>query len=208
MRAELSKLHDRLQTTMIYVTHDQVEAMTMGDEICVMKDGVIQQTAPPLKLYDYPQNRFVAGFIGSPPMNFINAKLMQKSGSEKERGIWLRETSVQGGSDGFQLKLIPETEDAARPYIGKTVILGVRPEDIYDRLFYAGGIHEGSWTKATVEVVEPMGAEKYLYLNTGRNTFVARVEPHNSAKPQQDIELVFNMDKIHLFDTETEKAVV
>ena len=207
MRAELSKLHDRLQTTIIYVTHDQVEAMTMGDKICVMKDGLIQQIAPPLELYNRSANKFVAGFIGSPPMNFMNVLILEKK-EDGESGLWLKEPGTERDPDSFQLKVEQDMEPTLRPYIGKVVVLGIRPEDIYDRLFYAGEIHEGSWCKATVEVVEPMGAEKYLYLNTGKNSLVARVEPQNSAKPQQDIEIVVNMTKIHIFDTGTEKAIV
>ena len=209
MRMELSKLHDRLQTTMVYVTHDQVEAMTMGDRICVMKDGVVQQVDAPLTIYDHPANKFVAGFVGSPPMNFVDMYLVEKNGDGvKNKGIWLREEQPGVVTRGMEIKLIREMENAVKPYIGKKIVLGIRPEDIYDRLFYAGGVLEGSWTKATVEVVEPMGAEKYLYLNTGKNSLVARVEPHNSAKPNQDIDLVFNMEKINLFDPETDKKIV
>lgn len=207
MRTELSKLHDRLQTTIIYVTHDQVEAMTMGDKICVMKDGVIQQLAPPLQLYNQPSNSFVAGFIGSPPMNFMKVIILEKKNGAKS-GLWLKEPGTEHQPESFQLKVEKDMERILKPYAGKTVTLGIRPEDIYDRLFYAGEIHEGSWTKSTVEVVEPMGAEKYLYLNTGKNSLIARVEPQNSAKPQQDIDIVVNMDKIHIFDTETEKVIV
>jgi len=205
MRAELSKLHERLQTTIVYVTHDQVEAMTMGDRICVMKEGLIQQIAPPIELYDHPANRFVAGFIGSPPMNFIDVEIIDKS--EQGKGYWLKEVSSKNSSDGFQLKLIPNIEKAAKEYAEKKVVMGIRPEDIYDQLLYAGTIHEGSNVKATVEVVEPMGPEKYLYLNTGQNNLIARVEPHNSARPHQDIELVFNMEKMHLFDPQTDNTI-
>ena len=207
MRMELSKLHDRLQTTIIYVTHDQVEAMTMGDKICVMKDGVIQQVAPPLQLYNQPTNRFVAGFIGSPPMNFMKVVILERKNGAKS-GLWLKEPDTEHHADSFQLKVEKEMERVLKPYVGKTVTLGIRPEDIYDRLFYAGEIHEGAWTKATVDVVEPMGAEKYLYLSTGKNSLIARVEPQNSAKPQQDIDIVVNMDKIRIFDTESEKAII
>ena len=120
----------------------------------------------------------------------------------------MKEKEKENKPGSFQLKVEKDMERILKPYAGKTVTLGIRPEDIYDRLFYAGEIHEGSWTKATVEVVEPMGAEKYLYLNTGKNNLIARVEPQNSAKPQQDIDIVVNMDKIRIFDTETEKAVI
>ncbi len=206
MRTEISKLHDRLQTTMIYVTHDQVEAMTMGDRICVMKDGIIQQLDSPLKLYNDPSNRFVAGFIGSPPMNFIELSLIEKNGTEK--GLWLVENGVEGSPTLLKLKLTPEMAQGARSFIGKKVIFGIRPENIYDRLFYSGVVKDGSWFKATVDVVEPMGAEKYLYLTTGKSNFVARVGPHNSAKIHQDIELVFNMETIHLFDPESGNTIL
>lgn len=224
MRTELSKLHDRLQTTMIYVTHDQVEAMTMGDKICVMKDGVVQQIESPLGLYNQPENKFVAGFIGSPPMNFIEVNVLLKNEKtnplvsdntfpsvEKDsmdKTIWIKQNHSKNGFPAFQLKLISEMTEFVKPYVGQTVIMGVRPEDIYDRLFYAGRVQEGSSLRATVDVVEPMGSEKYLYLNTGERNLVARVEPHNSAKPHQDIDLVLNMEKIHLFDQKTEKTIV
>ncbi len=204
MRTEISKLHDRLQTTMIYVTHDQVEAMTMGDRICVMKDGIIQQIAPPIELYNRPRTQFVASFIGSPPMNFIEMILEERQG--KEKGLWMKELSSNGG--GLQLKLVAEMEERVQSYKGKKIIFGIRPQDIYDRLFYAGKVLEGSWTKATVEVVEPMGPEKYLYLTTGKNSFVARVEPQNSAEVRQKIDLVFNMQQVHLFDPETLQSVL
>ncbi len=206
MRTEISKLHDRLQTTMIYVTHDQVEAMTMGDRICVMKDGIIQQLDSPLKLYNDPSNHFVAGFIGSPPMNFLELSLVEKNGLEQ--GLWLVETELNGNPNAFKLKLGAEMAEGAKTYLGKKVIFGIRPENIYDRLFYTYPIKDGSCFKATVEVVEPMGAEKYLYLTTGKSNFVARVGPQNSAKTNQDIELVFNMETVHLFDPESGSTIL
>lgn len=196
MRAELSKLHDRLQTTMIYVTHDQIEAMTMGDRICVMKDGVIKQVDKPLDLYNHPSNKFVASFIGSPPMNFMEVEVSPRNGR-----IWLDEGK-------FSLQLLPSMEEAVAPYQGKVLILGVRPEDIYDRLYSVNGEVQGHTALSTVEVVEPMGSEVLLYLNTGKNTLVARVEPHNEAKVNQEIELVFNMEKIHLFEKDTLERIV
>ncbi|OGR83923.1 MAG: hypothetical protein A2901_07095 [Elusimicrobia bacterium RIFCSPLOWO2_01_FULL_54_10] len=207
MRMEISKLHDRLQATIIYVTHDQVEAMTMGDKICVMNDGVIQQVAPPLELYNKPANRFVAGFIGSPPMNFMGVTIIERLNGGKS-GLWFKETGSEHRTDNFELKVEKNMETLLRSYVGKPLTLGIRPEDIYDRLFYAGEIHEGAWTKATIDVVEPMGSEKYLYLNTGKSNIIARVEPENSAKPQQDIDIVVNMHKIRVFDNETEKAII
>jgi multiple sugar transport system ATP-binding protein len=191
MRTEISKLHDRLQTTMIYVTHDQVEAMTMGDRICVMKDGQIQQVAKPLEVYNRPNNKFVASFIGSPPMNFIDVDVVKRSGH-----LWLEEGK-------FSLQLLPNMEETMTPFLDQTVTLGIRPEDIYDRVYAVNTVTRGHTAVCTVEVVEPMGSEILLYLNTGKNTLVARVEPFSEAKVNQEIELVFNMEKVHLFDKQT-----
>ena len=196
MRTEISKLHDRLQTTMIYVTHDQVEAMTMGDRICVMNNGMIMQVDKPLEIYNKPANKFVASFIGSPPMNFMDVQVIRRSGH-----ICLDEGK-------FVLELPPSMEEALRPYVGKVVTLGVRPEDIYDKV-YAGNIStEGRTAISTVEVVEPMGSEVLLYLNTGKNTLVARVEPQSEARVNQEIEIVFNLEKIRLFDKETQERIL
>ena len=196
MRTELSKLHDRLQTTMIYVTHDQVEAMTMGDRICVMKDGMIMQVNKPLEIYNKPANKFVASFIGSPPMNFMDVQVVRRG----------RHFSLEEGK--FTLELLPAMEEAVAPYAGQTVTLGIRPEDIYDKV-YAGNIStEGRTAICTVEVVEPMGSEVLLYLNTGKNTLVARVEPQTEAKVNQEIEILFNIEKIHLFDKDTQERIL
>ena len=191
MRTEISKLHDRLQTTMIYVTHDQVEAMTMGDRICVMKDGVIMQVDKPLEIYNRPMNKFVASFIGSPPMNFMDVQVSKRDGH-----LWLDEGK-------FSLKVLPSQEQTLQSLSGKTIILGIRPEDIYDRLNVGNGSRAGHTALSTVEVVEPMGSEVMLYLNTGRNTLIAKVEPQSEAKVNQEIELLFNMEKIHLFEKES-----
>ncbi len=196
MRAELKKLHEKLQATIIYVTHDQVEAMTMGDKICVMKDGVLQQVDTPISLYDNPKNKFVAGFIGSPPMNFVEVELL-KTDSE----IYLDEGT-------FKLKLLPKFYDKVSNYIGKKVILGIRPEHMCDKLFYSGPIKEGSVITLTVDLVEPMGSEMYLHLTSGKNNFVMKADPHNTAKPNQLIEVVVELEKIHLFDIVTEETIV
>lgn len=196
MRAELKKLHERLQSTMIYVTHDQVEAMTMGDRICVMKDGFIQQVSGPISLYDKPKNKFVAGFIGTPPMNFMDVEV-------KERGenLFLNEGM-------FELKIPSMLNEHVAKHSGKKLVLGIRPEDIYDKLFYTLGPKDGNIFSSTVEVVEPLGSEIYLHLNTGKNTLVAKVDPHNQAKSNQVMELVVNMNKIHLFSAENGDAIV
>jgi len=196
MRAEISKLHDRLQTTMIYVTHDQTEAMTMGDRICVMKEGIIQQIQVPLNLYDKPSNKFVGGFIGSPPMNFFKVKLISK-GSK----YFLQEKSFMVRiPDKYALKL--------SAYLGKEVFLGLRPEDIHDKDFFKGNGADDKTIKAVVDVVEPMGHEIYLYLNTAEHSMVIRANHENRAQVGQQISLVLNMDKAHIFDIETEISLV
>jgi multiple sugar transport system ATP-binding protein len=203
MRAEISKLHVRLKSTMIYVTHDQVEAMTMGDRIVVMKDGVIQQVAEPLGLYDNPKNMFVAGFIGSPPMNFFKGVIEQRPG-----GLWFVE-QANGSGKGFAVRINDDMAKklAAGGYTGKSVVFGSRPEDINDKQ-HASFANPDQTAAATVEVVEPMGAEIYLYLNTGRHSFVARVNPHEKAEVGQKLDMAFDMRKSHFFDSQTEQVIV
>jgi multiple sugar transport system ATP-binding protein len=195
MRAEIHKLHIRLQTTIIYVTHDQTEAMTMGDRIAVMKDGVLQQVADPITVYDCPKNKFVAGFIGSPPMNFISGRIIKKDGR-----IYFDEGKIE-------VKLVEEMRPKMTPYIGKDVTLGLRSEDIYDRLFVSEAPPENI-VRVTCEVYEPMGSEVYLYLNTGKHTFIARVGAHDKPRLNQDMDVVFDMSKAHFFDKETEETIV
>lgn len=195
MRTEISKLHTRLQSTMIYVTHDQVEAMTMGDRIVVMKDGIIQQIADPITLYDNPKNKFVAGFIGTPPMNFMSGKVGKLNGT-----LYFQE-------EKFQVKIVDDMAPKLAPYLGKKVFFGIRPEDIFDKLFIGTASPEFTIT-ATVEVIEPMGYEVYLYLNTGAHSFIARVDAHERAEVNQDLEMVFNMSKAHFFDPATEETIV
>ncbi|MFH1380174.1 MAG: sn-glycerol-3-phosphate ABC transporter ATP-binding protein UgpC [bacterium] len=196
MRAEISKLHDRLQTTMIYVTHDQIEAMTMGDRIVVMKGGEIYQVDEPLTLYDNPKSKFVSGFIGSPPMNFMEVDVVNKNGD-----LYLDESS-------FELKCLKKMHDKLKPYTGKKVVLGIRPENIYDKIYYTGGPGLGATFRAVVEVVEPMGNEIYLYLSTGKNSLTIRVSHDNRARVHQDIDLVVDMNNIHIFDLDNEKAII
>ncbi len=195
MRTEISKLHTRLQTTMIYVTHDQVEAMTMGTRIVVMKEGAIQQIDDPIVLYDKPKNKFVAGFIGSPAMNFINGQIIKK-----DEKFYFNEGN-------FTVRILDEIADKLIPYVDKEVIFGIRPEDIYDRLFVQEAPEENVVT-ANCEVYEPMGAEAFLHLNSGKHTFVARVGGHHKPAVNQDLELVFDMNKVHFFDVKTEQAIV
>jgi multiple sugar transport system ATP-binding protein len=195
MRTEIKKLHLRLQTTMIYVTHDQTEAMTMGDRIVVMKDGNIQQIADPIKLYDNPVNRFVAGFIGSPPMNFVKGTMIKKDGK-----IYFNEGK-------FQVKVIDAMTKMLTPYIGKEIIFGIRSEDIYDKLFVSEASQENT-IKAICEVIEPMGSEAYLYLNTGKSSLIARVGGHDKPTINQDMDLVFDMSKVHFFDKDTDITII
>jgi multiple sugar transport system ATP-binding protein len=189
MRAELSKLHDRLQTTIVYVTHDQVEAMTMGTKIVVMKDGLIQEIGGPLEVYNNPVNLFVAGFIGSPMMNFFPAKLVTKEGK----------ICIDGES--FQLA-VPENRVAYyKPYEGKEVIFGIRPNDIYDRA-HAPGHVKGSYMKATVDVIEPLGSEIHLNVTSGKHNFIAVVDVQTQVRMHQEVELAMDLNKMHLFEKE------
>ncbi|MSR65654.1 MAG: sn-glycerol-3-phosphate ABC transporter ATP-binding protein UgpC [Verrucomicrobiae bacterium] len=204
MRTEISKLHTRLSSTMIYVTHDQVEAMTMGDRIVVMKDGIILQVDSPIQLYDNPATMFVAGFIGSPSMNFFHG-IIEQRGS----GLFFKEAGkdAQAGASGFSIK--PEDSHASKlaPYVGKPIVFGVRPEDINDKVFVGSAPAEKT-VRASVEVIEPMGAEVFLYLNTGMHTFIARVDAHETADVNQKLDMVFNTRKTHFFDATTEKMIV
>jgi len=196
MRAELSKLHARLQTTAIYVTHDQTEAMTMGDRIVVMKDGVIQQVGAPLEIYDNPVNVFVAGFIGTPPMNFLEV-VLKREGDDYY---------VQ--NEALRLKIDPVRAREIKnigAYVDKEVIFGIRPEDIDDAKIHPG--EPDNTVVAMVDVTEPMGSEVIAYFSKGENSFVARIDPHTEAKDGQEHPVKFNMRKIHLFDKETEMVI-
>jgi len=194
MRAELTKLQHRLETTMIYVTHDQVEAMTMGDRIVIMKDGHIMQVGSPLEVYNFPDNEFVAGFIGSPAMNFFRSKLLQADGG----------LAVDTGS--FQVKVPKEYHDVCGSYKDKDVTFGIRPEDIADALPEDS---RGQWEKinAVVEGIEPLGAEIILEMVSGQQRFIARVDPDSKSRLHEQEEVYFNMRKMHLFDAKTQKVI-
>lgn len=195
MRAELKKLHSRLSATIIYVTHDQVEAMTLGSKIVVMKDGIIQQVGEPLEIYERPINKFVAGFIGSPPMNFVNVKVVNKNGF-----LWLDEGK-------FEVKAPVRYGTALEKYTGKQVVLGIRPEAILDKLYSNIGTSENT-VSATVDTVEVLGSEKLITLSTGGQTlFTMRVDVHNQAQEHQTIDVIFNMDKVYLFDKDTQLSI-
>ncbi len=194
MRAEISKLHQRLRTTFVYVTHDQVEAMTMATRIAVMNLGIIQQVGSPQELYDHPANRFVAGFIGSPAMNFAEVTV---DGSR---------SAMMLHAEGFQAPVPSEQAEMLAPYLGKKIIFGIRPENIHDASFAPMGI-EGAPVVARVDVTEPMGNEVFLYLVAGRDQLLARVDPRTAAKPSDEIKVVLDMQKMHAFDPETEEAI-
>ena len=195
MRTEIHKLHIRLQTTIIYVTHDQIEAMTMGDRIAVMKDGILLQVADPITIYDHPKNKFVAGFIGSPPMNFMQGRLIKKDGR-----IYFDEGKLM-------VKLVEEMYPKIMRYLGRELIFGIRSEDIYDKLFVSEAPPENI-VRVNCEVYEPMGSEVFLYLNTGKHTFIARVGAHDRPKLNQDMDVVFDMSKVHFFDKDSEETIV
>jgi multiple sugar transport system ATP-binding protein len=194
-RAEIKKLQARLQTTTIYVTHDQVEAMTMGDRIVVMRDGIVQQVDSPLNLYEKPANLFVAGFIGSPAMNFIESRLARRDGA----------VVIDAGS--FAMEVPADITPHVKEWVGKTVIFGIRPEDIQDRAYARDANHTGA-LRAMVEVHEPLGSDVILYLSSGDHSIVARVDAHSEARMGQEAEVVFNMRRMHLFDPETHAAIV
>ncbi|HEY1796640.1 MAG TPA: sn-glycerol-3-phosphate ABC transporter ATP-binding protein UgpC [Stellaceae bacterium] len=192
MRVELKKLHERLGTTAIYVTHDQVEAMTLGDRVVVMADGYVQQVGEPMELYNHPANRFVAGFIGSPAMNFARVRVSQENGA-----MWAT-------GEGIKLKVPAPEATRLGAHIGKEVTLGIRPEDMR----VAGDGDAGDLTlDCVVEVVERLGSEILLDVAVGQATMVASVEPTETAKMHDRIRLALNPDRLHFFDSDTEAAI-
>jgi len=193
-RANLSKLHQQLQTTFIYVTHDQVEAMTMATRIAVINRGLLQQIDTPQQLYDHPNNIFVAGFIGSPAMNFFKVKV------EKADGKLI----INGGT--FQVEVPPQYISPYSKHIDGSVILGIRPEDIKDPQYAPPGIFAQS-VECKVDLTELMGNEIFLNVTSGEHNFIARVDPRTSARMGEQFQLIFNMNNMHLFDPETELAI-
>ena len=198
MRTEITKLHQRLQTTFIYVTHDQTEAMTMASRIVVMKDGVMQQVDSPQNLYDYPTNQFVAGFIGSPQMNFFNAKL-EKEGQDVVAKFGVNKIVVPTAKVS---KLVDES------YIGKEVILGIRPENINDDAEIVAA--SNAVIECNVEVTELMGSETYLYLKTSgkEDNIIARVDPRTTSRAGAKIKVAFDVAHLRFFDKDTEKTIL
>jgi len=195
MRSEISKLHAQLGNTMIYVTHDQVEAMTMGDRICVMRDGLIMQVADPLTLYRQPENLFVAGFIGSPPMNLLKGKVQKRDG-----GLFFVEN---GESNTITVPLQGRLEALASKYIDKDIVFGIRPEHLSDEVKDPSHIPITS----SVEIAEPMGSESLVYLKAGTGNLIARLHGERLYGLGEPVTIQFNMEKVHLFDTTTENVI-
>ncbi|MBI3174141.1 MAG: sn-glycerol-3-phosphate ABC transporter ATP-binding protein UgpC [Chloroflexi bacterium] len=194
MRAEISKLHQRLQTTFIYVTHDQTEAMTMATRIAVINKGKLQQIDTPQNLYDHPGNLFVAGFIGSPAMNFFPGKL-RKDGDK-----------IVVDTGDFVVPIPAAKAAPYKPHTDKDIIFGIRPENIHDADFVPPNI-DAEKVAVKVDVTELMGNEIFLYLVSGKNTFVARVDPRSKLRVGQQAQVMFDMDNFHIFDASTEEAI-
>jgi len=194
-RANIRRLHQRLRTTFIYVTHDQVEAMTMASRIAVIKSGILQQVDVPQRLYDHPGNAFVAGFIGSPAMNLLNARL-----EHDDSGLVIN-------TEAFSLTVPATKTKAYERSLGKPVIFGIRPEDIHDPQFASQGIHAAS-VELKVEMTELMGNEVFLYLAAGPSSVVGRVDPRTNARPGAKTRVVMNMNNMHLFHAEGEQLTI
>jgi multiple sugar transport system ATP-binding protein len=194
-RAELTKLHQRVQTTTIYVTHDQVEAMTMGDRIAVMSLGVLQQLATPQELYDNPANKFVAGFIGSPSMNFIDVTMQAADGK------------IFASTPAFRMQVPDIHAPALQPYLGQAITLGIRPEHLVERSLLNGNIPPGSTIPATVDVIELLGNEIFVYLTTAGYTLTSRMPPDVHLTRGQEIEVTAPPDKMHFFDPKTDAVI-
>ncbi|AEC01499.1 ABC transporter ATP-binding protein [Parasphaerochaeta coccoides] len=191
MRAEISGLHNRLKATMIYVTHDQVEALTMADKIVVMKLGLIQQIGGPLELYNEPANKFVAGFIGSPPMNFLVTAIEEDGGA------------LYANEGSFRIKLTDTHAKLLKSYVGKSVTFGIRPEDVT----FSHKAEDGVTINGQVSVVEPLGSETHVYVATSRNQVIGKIEPSVKIAVDEPISLIPNLAKAKFFDLETEEAI-
>ncbi len=192
MRVELKKIHERLGTTAIYVTHDQVEAMTLGDRVVVMKDGLVQQVGEPLDLYNVPINKFVAGFLGSPAMNFATVAVVEDG------------ELIYAVGDGMRFKLPPGEAARLRRYVGQEVTFGIRPEDLR---IVSGDTSDGLGFDVVVEVVERLGSETLLDVKVGAGTMVAAVEPTVPAKIRDRLRLALSAERMHFFDTHSEAAI-
>ncbi len=196
MRTEIKRLHSRLKTTMIYVTHDQVEAMTMGDRVCILRSGEIQQFDDPVSVYERPANKFVAGFIGTPPMNFFEGKIVKKQDKYYFQG------------NELDLKITEAMYPVIKSYAGKEIIMGIRAEDIHDIGYVTFAKQTGNRAKVICDVIEPMGSDSFVYFRSGEKTFVARMRPNLAPSVESEVEVIFDMAKVHFFDKDTEKTIV
>ena len=195
MRAEIIKLHKKLETTIIYVTHDQVEAMTMGNKIVVMKDGIVHQIDSPINIYNHPNNKFVAGFIGSPSINLFEGKI-----NRKNKKLFFE-------TNGLSVEIPDEFVSILSQLEEDKIIMGIRPEDVYHKPYSALAEIPAELT-AIVEVVEPLGSEYIINLLAGDNSFTGRIEPKEEPKMGSKIDIIFDMKKAHFFDTKTEKTII
>ena len=193
MRGELARLHQQLETTIVYVTHDQIEAMTLANRIVIMNTGAIMQIGEPMEVYENPTNLFVAGFIGSPAMNFFKTRMVDKQGTLAVRG------------ESFELKIPDHLQERFSVAKGRDVIFGIRPEHVYDQEL-KGTFPGGEKLKCFIEVVEPIGSEVILLAKCGSDPVTARVDPATRLKSQTSVELIWDMNRMHLFDTETQQA--
>jgi ABC-type sugar transport systems, ATPase components len=196
MRIEISKIHERLGATIIYVTHDQTEAMTLGTRIVVMKDGIVQQVDTPQVLYNQPKNLFVAGFIGSPQMNFLDAECIIKG----------NDVTLQVGENNFKLPQAKAKKLIEGGYNGKTVVLGIRPEDVHDSQMFIES-SPNSVFEASIRVYELLGAEVFLYFDVEDVSMTARVDPRTTARTGDTVKFAIDLEKIHVFDKETEQTI-
>jgi multiple sugar transport system ATP-binding protein len=195
MRTEIHKLHLKIQTTMLYVTHDQTEAMTLGDRIAVMKDGKLLQLDTPLNVYNSPLNKFVAGFIGSPPMNFMKGKIIKKN------------NALYFDEGNFQVKILESMYNKLKGHIETEITFGIRPENVYDRLFASSATPDNT-VRVVCDVVETMGSQNYIYFSTNRHIFVSVTDASNYPSIGNMIEVVFDMKMAHFFNSFTEETIV
>jgi multiple sugar transport system ATP-binding protein len=195
MRSEISRLHAELGATMIYVTHDQVEAMTMGDRICVLRDGLIMQVADPLTLYRQPDNLFVAGFIGGPPMNLLKGKVQRRDG-----GLFFVES---GEKNALTFPLKGRLEPLAAAYVDKEIVFGIRPEHITNEPKDSSSVP----VTLTVDISEPMGSESLVYLKAGTGNLIARIHGEHLFHLGEQVTVQLDLEKVSLFDVETEKVI-
>jgi multiple sugar transport system ATP-binding protein len=195
-RAELIKLHRRLGITTLYVTHDQVEAMTMGERIAVMKSGQVQQVDTPLGLYNYPANKFVAGFIGSPGMNFVEVEILAQN------------SHMFADAGAFHLAVPPDKQTALRPYVGVPVTLGIRPTDLFDPRV-SGGVEAtaDNTIEGEVEVVEPLGAETIVHLRVNSDALIVKVDGASPAQPEAEMKVAADLSRLHFFDADSEQRI-